>query len=230
MTGRSITAVVVGGVAAAVGFVALIMASLPTEHRDADGYYIDDPFTFARPTRAIVTDDIDIMKGIYRPLADDAFVLFITADPVEFRMQGTAAGPNSLFMGVAPTAAVDGYLDGVAHDEIAAFERHEESKEILNVRYAPHDGASMPDAPGTETFWVASVEGTGPQTLDSTLEPGDWTAVLMNADASSGMEAEVAFGAAPQSDIESISRIASTAALIALVGGAAMAIYGLVRR
>jgi hypothetical protein len=230
MTGRSITAVVVGGVAAAVGFVALVMASLPTEHRDADGYYIDDPFTFARPTRAIVTDDIDIMKGIYRPLADDAFVLFITADPVEFRMQGTAAGPNSLFMGVAPTAAVDGYLDGVAHDKIAVLERHDESKEILDVQYTVHEGSGTPNAPGTETFWVVSVEGTGPQTLDWTLEPGDWTAVMMNADASSGVEAEVAFGAAPQSDIESISRIGSTAALIALVGGAALAIYGLVRR
>ena len=64
MTGRSMTAVVVGGVAAAAGFVALIMASLPTEHKDADGYYIDDPFTFARPSRAIVTDDIDILKGV----------------------------------------------------------------------------------------------------------------------------------------------------------------------
>ena len=72
MTGQSMTAVVVGAVAAAAGFVGLTMASVPTEHRDSDGYYIDDPYTLSAPSRAIVTDDIDILKGVYGPLADDA--------------------------------------------------------------------------------------------------------------------------------------------------------------
>jgi hypothetical protein len=224
------TAVVVGAVAAAAGFVGLTMASVPTEHRDSDGYYIDDPYTLSAPSRAIVTDEVDILKGVYAPFADDAFVMFITAEPEEFRMQGTAAGSHSLFMGVAPSGAVDRYLEGVAHDEIAEVERHDESKEILDVRYTPHGGAGTPDAPGAETFWAASVEGPGLQTLDWTLESGDWTAVIMNADASSEVKAEVAFGAAPQFDIESIGRTASAAALIALVGGGALVVYGLIRR
>ena len=84
--------------------------------------------------------------------------------------------------------------------------------------------------PGTETFWAESVEGTGLQTLDWTLEPGDWAAVAMNADASEGLEAKVAFGAAAAADIDSISRTAMTAAAIVLAAGVLVMIYGLIRR
>ncbi|MEN8235251.1 MAG: hypothetical protein ABFR89_10060 [Actinomycetota bacterium] len=230
MTGLKTAAIVVGAVVAILGVFVLAMASPPTERRDADGYYMDDLVTFDRPSRAIVVDDIDILKGLYGPLADDAFLLFVIADPVDLRMQGVASGPDTLFMGVAPTSAVDAYLDGVAHDEITDLERHSESKQIQDVHYTTHEGTRTPGAPGTETFWVTSVAGTDPLTLDWTVEPGDWTAVIMNADASNGVTADLAFGAAAATDIDPIARIASTVALIALIGGGLLLLYGLLRR
>lgn len=230
MTGQRTAAIAFGIAALVVGALILLMGSAPTEHRDADGYYMDDPVTFARPSRAIITDDIDILKGVYGPLADDAFLLYVTADPVDFRMQGVASGPEVLFLGIAPTSAADAYLDGVAHDEIAEVESHEESKQILDIRYTAHEGTDAPSTPSTETFWEVSVEGTGPQTLDWTLEPGDWTAVIMNADASLGVTAELAFGAAAASNIDSIARTGLIGAAVLVIGGLLLLTYGFLRR
>jgi lipid-A-disaccharide synthase-like uncharacterized protein len=170
------------------------------------------------------------LKGVYTELAADSFVLFVTAEPVELRIQGAASGPTSLFMGVAATGAVDEYLMGVAHHEIIELVRDEESKQILDVQYTAHAGTSDLSPPSTEAFWENSVEGAGLQTLDWTLEPGDWTAVIMNADASSGVTADVAFGAAAGADIVSIGRTASAVAVVALVGGALLLLYGLFRQ
>ena len=204
MTGRRIGAVVAGAIAMGVGLLVLIMGSLPTDYRDADGYYMDEPVTYDRSSRAIVTNDVDILRGVYTQLADDSFILFAAADPLDFRMRGVASGNSPLFMGIAPTSAVDAYLTGVAHHEVTEVDRHEESKEILDVRYTAHEGTTAPSPPGAESFWESSVEGTGRLTLDWTLQPGDWTGVIMNADASSGVSADLAFGAAPPANLDSI--------------------------
>jgi hypothetical protein len=42
---------------------------------------------------------------------------------------------------------------------------------------------------------VASVHGSGPQTLDWEAEGGEWSVVVMNADGSAGVDAELSFGA-----------------------------------
>lgn len=125
---------------------------------------------------------------------------------------------------------VDAYLEDVAYDEIAELERHEESKQILDVRYTVHEGTDTPNTPSTEAFWGVSVEGDGPQTLDWKLKPGDWTAVVMNADVSLGIVADLAFGAAPASNVDSIARTALIVAMVLVVGGLLLLSYGLLRR
>ena len=230
MTSTRITAIVFGAVAAGIGFLTFVMGTPPDQYRGADGYYVDDPVTLDRPSRAIVTNDTEILKGVYTDLADDSFVLYITADPIDLRIQGAASGPTSLFMGVAATNAVNEYLMGAAYDEVIELDRDEESKQILEVQYTAHAGTGTLNLPSTETFWETSVEGTGLKTLDWTLEPGDWTAVIMNADASSGVTADVAFGAAAAANVDAIGRATSTVAVIALIGGALLLAYGLLRQ
>jgi len=230
MTGRTIT-VVFGVVVAMVGVVLIFGAAGPlSEYRDADGYYMGDPFPFDRPSHAIVTGDIELLQGRYPDLASDSLLLFVMADPVEVRMQGVASGPDSLFMGIAATPAVAAYLNGAVHDEVTGVERHQESHQIQDVAYTTHQGTDTPGVPGAESFWVASVAGTGVQTLDWTIESGDWTAVIMNDDASSGVTADVAFGAAPPSNIDPIAWTMMTAGFIALLGGGGLVFVGLRHR
>ena len=227
MTGRKIVGVV--GVAVAVlGGILIWGAQAPlTEDRDADGYYMSDPFTVDRSSYAIVTGDTDILRGRYETLAEEALLLSVLADPVEVRMQGTASGSSALFMGIAPTSAVNAYLAGVAHDEITSTDHNLAA--VTDIEYTTHAGTGTPEAPGTKTIWVASTTGTGLQTLDWTIESGDWTAVIMNADATSPVTVELALGTVIP-NIDSFAWATLTAGAIALIGGGLLAFYGLRRR
>lgn len=130
---------------------------------------MSDPLTIDRASRAVVTGDIDILRGRYETVVESSVVLAFMDARGEVRMQGFASRANALFMGIAPTTAVHEYLEGVAHAEIT--DRELDNASVRNVEYTTNDGTRMPDAPGTETFWVASVAGTGPQTLDWTITP-----------------------------------------------------------
>lgn len=219
MTGRSVTAVVFGVLLGLVGFVLILGGLAPlTEPRDADGFYMGDPFTFEGPSRAIVTSDIGILRWRYDRAGESSVLMFALTNRVDIRMQGVAAGPNVLFMGIAATADVDAFLDGVAHDEIADLVFNAEADQIRDVQYTTHEATATPSLPGTETFWVASVAGTGLQTLDWPVESGEWTAVIMNADASRGVTAELALGARVP-NIDPIAWATLTVGLIALIGG-----------
>jgi len=50
-----------------------------------------------------------------------------------------------------------------------------------------HPGTAVPAAPAAAVPWVAQVQGTGSLTLTWTVTDGDWTAVVMNSDASPGV-------------------------------------------
>lgn len=197
------------------------------QHRDSDGYYMSDPLPVDRPSHAIITGDIDILRGRYETLGEGSVVTALLADPDEVRMQGIAAGPTPLFMGIAEATAVGEYLGGVTHDEITSWDVNRAALE--NLEYTPRGGATAPPGtPGTGVPWEASVMGVGTLTLDWTIESGDWTAVVMNADASPGVKAELAFGAA-DSNINTIFWISMTLGPIALIGGGLLMYLGLRR-
>ena len=218
MTGRSSTAIALGAIGALVGVVLIFSGMGPMgEYRDPDGYYMSDPFIVERPSRAVVSDDIDLLRGRYETLAEGSVVLGFADEPDDVRVQGIAPGSNALFLGIAPAAAADDYLDGVAHDAITDW--NADLAAINEVEYTPHQGAAIPSPPGMEAFWETSVAGPGPQTLDWAIESGDWTLVVMNDDASAGITAELAFGAAPSTDIQAIARTS-------LAIGAAAVLFG----
>jgi hypothetical protein len=228
MTGRSITAIVLGGVAALIGAVLVLSGMGPMgEYRDVDGYYMSDALTVDRPTHAIVSDDVDLLRGRYETLIENSMLAFADA-PDDVRVQGMASPPNALFLGIAPTSAVEDYLSGVAHDEITDWDTNLAA--LTDIEYRTNVGTAPPGPPGTETFWATSGEGTEMQTLDWTIESGDWTVVIMNADAAAGVAAELAFGAAPESDINDIARTMMMVGSVALIGGGLLVYAGMSSR
>ncbi|MFW2384038.1 MAG: hypothetical protein ACN4GZ_19960 [Acidimicrobiales bacterium] len=112
--------------------------------------------------------------------------------PDDVRVEGVATGSDPLFIGIAPADAAAGYLDGVTHDEITDWGSR--ADDITDVVYTRNEGATDPAAPGSKGFWVASVSGSGDQTLDWTIQSGEWAVVIMNADGSPGVR--------PMSDLE----------------------------
>ena len=50
-------------------------------------------------------------------------------------------------------------------------------------------------APADAQIWAASEHGSGKQTLNWEIEDGDWSVVVMNADGSTGVDADISTGA-----------------------------------
>ncbi len=130
------------------------------------------------------------------------------------RIRGSSADGEALFVGIGAAQAVKGYLMGVPYHEVTSIDLTGS-----DVRYEFHDGVAAPLAPGSRAFWVAFDEGPGTQTVDWSIESGEWTAVLMNADGTSGIAADVVFGA----------KVANIVPLAwgMLIGGAALALFGI---
>ena len=172
-------------------------------------YNLTDPLTIEQSSRAVVTDDVELLRWTTMP----EFV----STPDDVRVEGVATGSGSLFLGIGPADADAGYLAGVAHDEITEWDSS--ADDITEVVYTRNEGTTDPTAPGTEGFWVASVSGSGDQTLDWTIESGEWALVVMNADGSPGVSADVRFGVATPSVLFPIGLASLVVGLLALIGG-----------
>ena len=81
------------------------------------------------------------------------------------------------------------------------------------------EGDRVPSAPTTEPIWVAWASGSGEQTLDWTIEPGEWAVVIMNADGSTGVSTDVSFGALAPAGLTVLAWSVFGAGLAALAGG-----------
>ncbi|MGI9607954.1 MAG: efflux RND transporter permease subunit [Acidimicrobiales bacterium] len=188
MTFRRILSAILGVSGALVG-VALIVGAiwLLNENRDADGFHATEPHRFERESYAVVSGDFDQLTEVPSWFAD------LVTDPVDLRIAGTSARGAPLFVGIASTDDVDRYLSGVAHHEVTSLDL--DGRSIDTVNYAGREGRQNPAPPGEMDFWVVSTEGEGRQSLEWPLQRGSWTAVVMNADASAGLNADLDFGA-----------------------------------
>ena len=169
------------GGAFALGGGALLLAH--TTQRDAAGFYTTSAERFFTPNYAL-TSNVDLGQ---KPGEHDWDPLHHLAT---VRLRALNAGEGPIFVGIAPRAAVDRYLSGVAHDE------------IVDVRVAPFQahyraarGGAQPAPPQSQSFWVAQASGFGPQTLTWKTEGGRWAAVVMNAGATPGVRVDASVGA-----------------------------------
>jgi hypothetical protein len=142
-----------------------------------DGYFTSDRERLVTATYAITTEDIDLSVDEADWAPDEILG--------NVRVQVEGAGP--VFVGIGDDDDVDGYLGDAAHDQLIDFDGGDPELEL-------HEGGAPPTPPGEEDFWVAYSEGSGEQALTWDAEFGRWTAVVMNADATEGINVEVDAG------------------------------------
>ncbi len=208
-------AVIAGGSLALVGLLlALAGAGLlwAEDHKDRDGYYTTGTERYSTDTYAVASDSLDI-DGI--PYGDDVY------GKVRLKVQGNDGAP--VFVGIARSDDVEAYLAGTAHATLTDVDYSP-----FNADYRTTAGDRAPGRPGTQSFWAASAEGTGTQTLDWNVDNGDWSVVVMNADGSRGVDAGVNAGANVPL-IGDLALAASIAALVLLLGGGSLIAGGLIR-
>jgi hypothetical protein len=172
---------VVGSIAALLAFALLVggcaTVAVDRTQRDDDGFLMSPSEDFSTPTYAIVSESADIdLEG-----AERAVQRFLG----DVRIRSESERP--VFVGIARESDAAAYLQGVEHAVVTKIDEE--------PRYSLRAGGT-PEAPPEEaTFWVASTAGAGEQTLDWEPEDGSWTVVVMNADASRGVAAELSIGA-----------------------------------
>ncbi|MER7504393.1 DUF4389 domain-containing protein [Nonomuraea pusilla] len=138
------------------------------------------------------------------------------------RLTATGAGAPA-FVGIAPKADVERYLNGVSHDRITrlSFPAPGSSSGPADVGYERHAGGAPSGLPAAQRFWSAS--GTGAVTWN--LRPGEWAVVVMNADGSAGVTTDLRV-AATLPGLRGLTAGLLVAAGLLLVGGGALITAG----
>jgi hypothetical protein len=161
-----------------------VLLGLYGTQRDDAGFFETSSQTLSSSGYALVTPDVDVNIG---PLAG---IWLPTGDRAAIRIRVDSTADSSAFVGIGPSDQVADYLSGVDYDEVTDF-----GWAWTDVEYKHVDGGAPAAPPGSEDFWVAQEEGTGTLTLEWDIQDGNWTAVVMNADASEAVRAGVSLGA-----------------------------------
>ena len=152
--------------------------------KDDQGFVTTGAHTYTSSGSALVTEnlDIDLDGGEAVFDADDDFG--------SIRLKAESEDGRDLFVGIAPTKDVGAYLRGVAHTEVADVDY-----EPFDPTYREREGRRRAKPPAEAGIWAASTHGRGDRDLVWEVEDGDWSVVVMNADGSAGVDAEVDAGA-----------------------------------
>ncbi len=147
-----------------------------------DGYLTTPTERFATPTYALTRTRLEVdTNGAGWVLNDSWFG--------KVRIRGESPG-KTLFIGIGPEAAVAKYLGNVDHASVQDIDF-----DPFRVTYLPIAGGAPQGSPTEQGFWAASASGVGTQTLTWKVRDGDWSVVLMNADGSRGVTADIDLGA-----------------------------------
>ncbi len=172
--------------------------------RDDDGYVATTIDRLASNTVAVTAQDITFAAD---PGSPDWVLDALAAD---VRLQATdTSSEQDLFIGIGRQADVDAYLAGVAHDEVV------ELTDGLEPVYRRHEGSSTIAPPVDQDFWAATTTGPGDRELAWNTTSGSWSAVLMNANGSPGVIADVEVGAKAAFVLPLVFIMLGTGALVA---------------
>jgi hypothetical protein len=151
--------------------------------RDEAGFYATGDTTIGSPTYAFVSEGLELG-------ADGPDWLFRQGRLGSVRVTASGATGHAVFVGIGRKAQVEAYLRTVAHERVTDFE-----VDPFSLESQRQPGNAAPPLPAAQIFWAAKAIGTGRQSLEWPVEKGSWDVVVMNADATRGVRADVSVGA-----------------------------------
>lgn len=174
--------------------------------RDADGFFEINIDRLDSSTPVVMMNDLPVTID---PGTPDWILNSLRAD---VRLRVTAVDVDTeAFVGIAADKDVDRYLEGVAHSRVA---------EIVDggmPLYQIESGSNDISAPVDQDFWAATASGSGTQELEWRVTDGNWSIVVMNADGSAGVTADVNAGL----KVASLGRLIVTLVVIGVAMAAA---------
>ena len=184
-----IVALVFGCLAALIGialfFGTVALGFVYGTQRDSDGYFSTGTTRLVTTTAALRSEKIDLGSD-----ENPDRWPFRDGDLATVRVRAQAPAGEEIFVGIGHSSEVDEYLAGVAHDEVTDIHWRNDR---VRYRRVPGDEVALPP-PGEQDIWEASAEGPGRQVVAWDVEGGNWSVVVMNADGSQGVDADVRVG------------------------------------
>ena len=182
-TGGRVVSVVAGSLlvllALALGGAGATLVVADQASRDSDGF-------LTSPSEELSSDGFAITSGDARIHAEGGSAPLPDGILGDVRLTAASAGPP-IFLGIARTSDVEAYLADVQHDMLVEIRDGDPV-------YRSATGGAPSGAPADRDIWAAEATGAD-AVLTWPLEDGDWTVVVMNADGSAGVVAEVSAGA-----------------------------------
>ncbi len=172
-----IAAIVAFGMAA--GGVFLVWAH--ETQRDAAGYYTTGSHEYSTPGYALTSEKVDLGVHAKRWFPSGLGTVRFTVGAVQSR---------PLFVGIGPQSAVQAYLAGVDRSVVTQVDLSP-----FEVTYERVPGRAKPAPPSQQSFWAAKASGSSGTTLTWSIRSGSWMLVVMNADGSRGVDAQLSVGA-----------------------------------
>lgn len=129
-----------------------------------------------------------------------------------------AAESDELFVGIARTEDVEAYLAGTEHSEITGFDDRAPD-------YLERAGSATIDPPADLDIWDSMAAGPGEQVVTWEARNGDWSVVVMNADGSPDVAADVEVGIRSDA-ITPIGVVMIVFGSLVLIGGTVLIVVG----
>ncbi|RJT85263.1 hypothetical protein D6T64_20350 [Cryobacterium melibiosiphilum] len=154
------------------------------------GFFQTPTVSVAAESYALVSPPMDVETDL-----SDTTVLPFDLGTLRLVAESANSG-TPIFVGVGPQADVDRYLANVHHTVLTTA-----SVGPVGSQYRDVPGSVAPALPGDQGFWTLSASGTGEQQIVWDLQTltaaysNTWTIVVMNADASANVAAQLTGGA-----------------------------------
>ncbi|MFC7493577.1 MULTISPECIES: hypothetical protein [unclassified Nocardioides] len=182
------------------------MAATSAVLRDDDGFFTSTPSTWESPGHAVRSENVSLHRGPMMPNLSGRMT-----GTVEVTARATTG--DDVFVGIARSSDVDRYLRGVAASTMVDPWDEDGPRAYFT------DGGSPRVAPDEVPIWVASASGSGSERIDWDPRSGDWTLVVMNADGTTPVSAEVTLAAElPIVNVAGVTLIVSGLILLVLSG------------
>jgi hypothetical protein len=197
-----------------IGGGAAVLA-IDANFKDAQGFYTTHFIPIQTDRPAVVSQPADINIGpSWFAQHPDAVTVKIEASNYN--------ADRPIFIGIARETDLNRYLRGVGYDEATDYTFNSDT-----FHYVRHAGADTAPAPTGQTFWVASASGTGDQTLQWNVTGGTYAIILMNADGSAPLDAQVALGLKMPAFVHGVGLGLLIGGIVLLAGGGVMLFFGI---
>jgi hypothetical protein len=184
--GSRIALIVTGSIASLLATALVAGGALALwgdSQKGSDGYLTTDTHRFEASGRALATENLDVDLG-------DADWLAQTDDLGKVKVTAESRDGKPVFVGIARTSDVEDYLADVPYSTVDDIEASP-----FSADYTRHSGQRHPVSPEHAGIWAASSYGNGSRSFEWKVDDGDYSVVVMNADGSLGVDADIKAGA-----------------------------------